>query len=231
MQNPIRGSLRRPRRCRTTARIVGQHHSPPPVSLGRSATQPRLRHHRPNPHELRPDHPCLHRTPHRRRNDEPRDTPLPKALRLPSRIPATPNLHGLITPIEASFWENAVPSKVRCRAAQHFVFHLESRSLRRNATVSARSAAVTPSRRPSSISDFAIQFRRHDSEIPRSRAISAIGFARSRASSTARKRNSGGCGRGISSPLRGGLRPPHRRYPENRGKVSRPHLFWQRHSK
>ena len=52
---------------------------------------------------------------------------------------------------------------------------------RRNATVSARSAPVTPSRRPSSMSAFAIQLRRHDSEIRRSFAISAPGFARSRA--------------------------------------------------
>jgi hypothetical protein len=41
------------------------------------------------------------------------------------------------------------------------------------------------------------QLQRQDSEIPRLAAILAIGFSLSRASSMARSRNSGGCGRGL----------------------------------
>jgi hypothetical protein len=45
---------------------------------------------------------------------------------------------------------------------------------------------------PSSTSAWRSQVRRQDSEIPMSAAICAIGFARSRASSMALRRNSGG---------------------------------------
>src|SRR6266545_3358159 len=61
------------------------------------------------------------------------------------------------------------------------------------------------------MSACAIHRRRHDSAIPRSFAISRIGFSRRRANSTARRRNSGGFGAGIRTPLR---RP------------SSPHIWW-----
>src|SRR6266545_2548998 len=61
------------------------------------------------------------------------------------------------------------------------------------------------------MSACAIHRRRHDSAIPRSFAISRTGFSRRRANSTARRRNSGGFGAGIRTPLR---RP------------SSPHIWW-----
>src|SRR5438552_9013434 len=94
-----------------------------------------------------------------------------------------------------------------------------ARFSRRSFTNSARSSVVSPSRRPESMSAWFNQFRRQPSEIPRSFAICAIGFARSRANSTARAWNSGGCGAGIRTPLRGG-RPPQRTCPEKRGLLS-----------
>ena len=53
--------------------------------------------------------------------------------------------------------------------------------------------------RDSSTSAWAIQFRRHDSEIRSSFANSATGLVFSRASSTARRRNSGGWGAGTTT--------------------------------
>ena len=66
------------------------------------------------------------------------------------------------------------------------------RLARRSRTSSARSSLVRPSLWPSSTSACRSQRCRHDPAIPRSAAIRAIGFSRSRASSTARRRNSGG---------------------------------------
>lgn len=55
-----------------------------------------------------------------------------------------------------------------------------------------RCSPVKPSRRPESMSACFIQFRRHDSEMPRSVAIRVTGCCPNRTSSTARRRNSGG---------------------------------------
>src|SRR3954453_4829038 len=51
-------------------------------------------------------------------------------------------------------------------------------------------------------------------------ASSRTGLSPVRASSTARWRNSVGCGAGIDDILRGSRRPPHLRCPENRGKLN-----------
>jgi hypothetical protein len=73
---------------------------------------------------------------------------------------------------------------------QHPVF------LRRNCTSSSRPAFVSSGRSPTSTWSAASQFRRHDSQIFRSRAACSIGYLRlpssssSRASTTARRRNS-----------------------------------------
>ncbi len=71
----------------------------------------------------------------------------------------------------------------------------------------------------SSMSAWATHRRSPDSAIPKSLAIRAIGFSRNRASSTARRRNSGSFGAGIadSSPRRSS---PQTRCPGNRLQVS-----------
>lgn len=51
--DPIRSRLCPPRRCRTQTRLVWQHHPIPPRPRRRPSTQPRTRHHRADPHELR----------------------------------------------------------------------------------------------------------------------------------------------------------------------------------
>ena len=74
-------------------------------------------------------------------------------------------------------------------------FSISSRRLSRRSFVSSvfsllvRRVSLPPD---SSASAWAIQFRRHDSEIRSSFANAATGLAPSRASSTARRRNSGG---------------------------------------
>jgi integrase len=93
-------------------------------------------------------------------------------------------------------------------------------SLAAMASRSARSSLVVPSTRPASTSSSFSHRRKHDSAIPRSWAISAIGFSRRRASSTALRRNSGGLAAGIqdSSPRRFS---PQIRCPGNRVRLPR----------
>src|SRR5215213_6716231 len=66
----------------------------------------------------------------------------------------------------------------------------------------------------------AIQFRRHDSEIRRSFAIAATGCSPRRTNSTARRRNSGGCGAGTNDILPGGPGPPQVTCPAQGAKLS-----------
>ena len=70
--------------------------------------------------------------------------------------------------------------------------------LRRRARSSSDSAVVTPGRLPSSMSARRIQFRRQDSEIPKSRAICAIEVSPRRATATTSWRNSFGWAAGMS---------------------------------
>jgi hypothetical protein len=56
---------------------------------------------------------------------------------------------------------------------------------------------------------WAVQFRRHDSEICNSFASTTTGLSPVRANATARCRNSAGCGAGIDDILTGSRRPPH----------------------
>jgi hypothetical protein len=90
---------------------------------------------------------------------------------------------------------------------------------RASTTSSARSSLVRPSRLPSSMSAWRSQFRRQLSAILRSAAICETGFTPSRASSTARRRNSGGCGRGLRTPYREEHHPPQGRCPPKWGKL------------
>src|SRR5690606_12214741 len=94
----------------------------------------------------------------------------------------------------------------------------------RSSASSLRSALVSRLLLPlSSASAWAIQLRRHDSEICNSLASWAIGLSPVRASATARCRNSTGCGAGIDDILPASRRPPHPRCPGNGGK-----LIWDR---
>lgn len=72
----------------------------------------------------------------------------------------------------------------------------------RSRTSSERSSVLGPSFSPSSTSAWCTQLRRQLLEIPRSCAIWATFFARSRASSTARWWNSGGAGVASRTPRR-----------------------------
>jgi hypothetical protein len=78
------------------------------------------------------------------------------------------------------------------------------------------SAEVKPSLRPASTSARCVHRRRHNSETPRCLAIWAIGFARSRASSTVLDGTPGDEGRASRSPSRGVL-PPQRSCSAKRG--------------
>jgi len=71
-----------------------------------------------------------------------------------------------------------------------------TRVMRRNSTNSRLSAVISPSRWPLSTSPYAIHRRRHDSLMPRSRALAATGSPCA-TRSNARRRNSGDLGAGI----------------------------------
>lgn len=62
---PLGGSLRQPRRDRTATSVLRQYQPTPALPIRRPAAQPRLRHRRPQPHELRPGHPRLRLPPAR----------------------------------------------------------------------------------------------------------------------------------------------------------------------
>src|ERR1700754_4121066 len=84
-------------------------------------------------------------------------------------------------------------------------FSVSSRRFsRRSSTSSLRSSLVNPGLPPVSMSACDIQLRRHDSLIPKLSAPSRIEPVRTRASSTARCRNSSGRGAGTTTSFPGG---------------------------
>src|SRR5260370_24683867 len=87
-------------------------------------------------------------------------------------------------------------------------FSSSSCLLRRRSTVSSFFSPLLSFAAPpfSSASAWAIQFRRHDSLIPRSFTTFATGLLPRRASSTARCPNSGGCGAGTRTSFLVALR-------------------------
>src|SRR5215472_7009264 len=86
-------------------------------------------------------------------------------------------------------------SRAKYAAARRRIsFSCSSSRLRRRSSASSFFSLLPPL--PSGTSSARSQFLRHDSLIPRSLAILAIGASPVRASSTARCRNSGGVGRG-----------------------------------
>lgn len=99
---------------------------------------------------------------------------------------------------------------------------LAVRSSRRSSASSARSSVETPLLRPSSMSACFIQLRRQDSAIPRSSAVSAIGFSGAgrapRPAGGTRADGVWACGH----PSKGRLSPPHVGCPPDRGKLKGP---------
>ncbi len=92
-------SFSHPGRCRNDAAFAAlAGTSPLPASSGRTVRHRLNRggdralnrahpHHRHDPDAQLPDHPGLRRPPHRRRQDHPRDPPLPQALHRPPALP------------------------------------------------------------------------------------------------------------------------------------------------
>ena len=114
--------------------------------------------------------------------------------------------------------KKAAARESKSRSIRNTRFSLRSRRS------SSNSPVVRPGLLPSSISAWAIQRRKPDSEIPSSEAIRATGFDPSRANSTALLRNSAGIGAGISaSPLLRPFQAPHDTCPQKRGKIIASH--------
>jgi hypothetical protein len=93
-------------------------------------------------------------------------------------------------------WEDARPREIGRGALEDLVFQLKVPVLAPQHGQLLFSPLVSSTRLPLS-SAWAIQFRGHDLLMPRSLAILATGAVPQRASSTARCRNSGGCGAGM----------------------------------
>src|SRR5438552_1159945 len=107
-------------------------------------------------------------------------------------------------------------SRAKYAAARRRIsFSCSSSRLRRRSSVTSFFSLPPLSSEVSECS----QFRRHDSLIPKSLAILAIGVPPWRASSTARCRNSGGWGGGMTDILPGGRWPPQAGCPGNGGKL------------
>lgn len=121
--------------------------------------------------------------------------------------------HG---PPGRSCWEDVLPGDVAARPLEDLQLHLEHAVAPAQlgelpALIAGQALAV-----PSSTSACFIHPRRHDSAIPRSNAIFAMGCSRRRANSTARRRNSDASAAGTRSPLRT-TSSPQKRCPEKRG--------------
>ena len=91
----LRGRLGAPVRRRPDPGLLGQDRPPPAQPRRRPPGQPRPVADRVHPHGLSPGHPRLRRTPHRRREIQEGDHPLPEALRRPRGLPPPPRRRRL----------------------------------------------------------------------------------------------------------------------------------------
>ena len=84
---PSRRRLRQTRRHQPDRSLQRPDHPPPAQPRRRPRPQPRHPHHRHHPDPRRPRHPRLPHPAARRRQDRPRDPPLPQALHRPAALP------------------------------------------------------------------------------------------------------------------------------------------------